>query len=253
MELSGNVVLVTGGASGIGLALARRFLAAGSRVIVCGRREAQLRAAAAAYPGLATRVCDLARADERAALAAWVVDAFPDLNVLVNNAGIQRRLRLTDPQLAEPEAWAATQHEVTINFEAPVHLALLLLPHLQARPRAAVVNVTSGLALVPLAGVPVYSATKAALHSFTLSLRHQLAGTAVRVVEVLPPAVDTDLGGPGLHTFGVPVDAFADAVMARLAAGELEIAYGTAEGSARAAHAAFGEAFARLNGAPPAP
>ena len=245
MELGGNVVLVTGGASGIGLALARRLLAAGSRVIVCGRRASALDAAAAAHPGLVTRVCDVARADEREALAEWVTGAHPDLNVLVNNAGVQRRVRLT-----EPEPWAATREEIAINFDAPVHLTARLLPHLLGRPRAAVVNVTSGLAFSPLAAVPVYCATKAALRSFTLSLRHQLAGTPVEVVEVIPPAVDTDLGGPGLHTFGAPLDAFADAVAAGLAAGAPEVAYGTAETRRRAAHQAFDETFAQTNGAP---
>ena len=112
-------------------------------------------------------------------------------------------------------------------------------------------NVSSGLALVPLAIAPVYSATKAALHSFTLTLRHQLAESGVRVVEILPPAVNTDLGGPGLHTFGAPLDAFADSVMARVAAGELEVAYGTAEERAQAARAAFDGAFERMNGRPP--
>jgi uncharacterized oxidoreductase len=243
MDLKGNVVLVTGGASGIGLALARRFLAEGSRVIICGRRRAQLQAAADAHPGLVTRSCDLAKAGERAALATWVVDAFPELNVLVNNAGIQRWL-----ELAKPEPWEATQQEITINFEAPLHLTLLLLPHLRAKERAAIVNVGSGLAFVPLARVPVYSATKSALHSFTMSLRHQLAGTSVGVFEIIPPAVNTDLGGPGLHDFGVPLDPFADAVMARLAAGELEIAYGTSENSAKASHAAFDDTFAQMNG-----
>ncbi len=246
MELRGNVVLVTGGGSGIGLALARRFLDAGSEVIVCGRRDAQLRAAAAAHPGLETRVCDVARADERAALAAWLVEAHPGFNVLVNNAGIQRRVRLL-----EPEDWDATRSEIAINLEAPIDLTLRLLPHLRTRDNAAVVNVTSGLAFSPLATVPVYCATKAALRSFTLSLRHQLADTAVRVVEVIPPAVDTDLGGPGLHTFGAPLDPFADAVMARMGAGELEVAYGTADDRARAARAAFGETFVRTNGGTP--
>jgi uncharacterized oxidoreductase len=250
MELSGHTVLVTGGASGIGLAIARRFLEAGSRVVVCGRRESALRAAAETYPGLATRVCDVARADEREALVAWAVDAFPALDVLVNNAGIQRRFRL-----AEPEPWEATREEIAINLDAPVHLSLLLLPHLRARAeggaRAAIVNVTSGLAFVPFAIAPVYSATKAALHSFTLSLRHQLAESGVRVVEIVPPAVNTDLGGPGLHTSGAPLEEFADAVMARLAAGEPEIAYGTAEERARAAQAAFDAAFERMNGRPP--
>ena len=166
--------------------------------------------------------------------------------MLVNNAGVQRRVRLGDP-----EPWAATRQELAINLDAPVHLTARLLPHLLARPRAAVVNVTSGLAFVPLAGMAVYCATKAALHSYTLSLRHQLAGTGVRVVEAIPPAVDTDLGGPGLHTFGVPLDEFADAVVARMAAGEVELAYGTAEARSRAAHAAFDATFAQMNAAPP--
>lgn len=247
MKLNGNVVLVTGGATGIGLALAGRLLAAGSQVIVCGRRESALRAAAEAHPGLVTRVCDLAHEEERAALAAWVVGAFPALNVLVNNAGVQRRI-----QLAEPESWAETRVELAINLDASLHLTALLLPHLRGRATAgaaaAVVNVTSGLSFAPYAAVPVYSATKAALHSFTLSLRHQLAETGVRVVEIIPPAVNTDLGGAGLHTFGVPLDAFADAVVARLAAGEVEIAYGTAEDRARAAQVAFDGAFERING-----
>jgi len=245
MDLNGNVVLVTGGASGIGLALAGRLHAAGSQVIVCGRRESALRAAAEAHPGIVTRVCDLARDEERVALAEWVMREFPETNVLVNNAGIQRRVRL-----GEPEPWAATREELAINLDAPIHLTLLLLPHLKTRSRPAVVNVTSGLSFAPYVAAPVYSATKAALHSFTLSLRHQLAGTPVRVVEIIPPAVNTDLGGPGLHTFGAPLDAFADAVVARMAAGEEEIAYGTAEDRARAAHEAFDAAFERINGRP---
>ena len=107
------------------------------------------------------------------------------------------------------------------------------MPQLLAQPTAAALNVTSGLSFVPLANVPVYSATKAALHSFTLSLRHQLSDSSVEVIEVVPPAVDTDLGGPGLHTFGVNVDEFADAVFEGLENGQEEIAYGTALTSSR--------------------
>jgi uncharacterized oxidoreductase len=107
--------------------------------------------------------------------------------------------------------------------------------------------VTSGLSFAPLANVPVYSATKAALHSFTLSLRHQLSTTPIEVIELIPPAVNTDLGGPGLHTFGVPLDEFADAVMAGLAKGEREIAYGTAEKSSRASREGLDEIFLRMN------
>jgi len=246
MELGGNTALVTGGASGIGLAIARRLLEAGSTVIVCGRRADRLHEAARAHPGLVTRVCDLAHAGEREALFRWARDEFPALNLLVNNAGIQRRI-----SLADPEPWEETHQEIAINFDAAVHLALLFLPHLAGRDRGAIVNVTSGLALVPMASAPVYSATKAALHSFTLSLRHQTRATGLRVIEILPPAVDTDLGGPGLHTFGTPLDEFADAVMRRMAGGELEIAYGFAEERVQAARVATDAAFERLNGAPP--
>ena len=242
MELRGRTALITGGGTGIGLALASRFLAAGSRVIVCGRRGTVLRDAAAAHPGLVTRVCDLAREEDRAALVDWVVAEHPALDLLVNNAGIQRRIRLD-----APEPWADTRQELAINVDAPIHLALALLPHLRRRG-GAIVNVTSGLSFVPYVAAPVYSATKAALHSFTLSLRHQLAGSGVRVVEIIPPAVNTDLGGVGLHDAGAPLEHFADEVVARLVAGEEEIAYGHARPRAAAAHDAFDEFFARMNG-----
>jgi uncharacterized oxidoreductase len=246
MKLGGNTILVTGGSSGIGLALATRFLAAGSRVIVCGRRADALRAAAEANPGLVTRQCDLSRAEEREALVEWLVDAHPELNVLLNNAGIQRRIKL-----AEREPWETTREEIAINIDAPLHLTTLLLPHLRTRPDPAVINVTSGLSFVPYVGAPVYSATKAALHSYTLSLRHHLADTPVRVIEIIPPAVNTDLGGPGLHTTGEPLDAFADAVVGRLAHGEIEIGYGSAEHRRLAANAVFDDWFTRMNGRPP--
>lgn len=242
MNLDSKTILVTGGATGIGLALARRFLAAGSRVIICGRRETALRDAAAAHPGLMTRVCDLGRQDDRVALVDWVTRTHPSLDVLVNNAGVQRRIRLDNP-----EPWTDTAEEIEINLNAPIHLSLALLRHLRTR-RGTIVNVTSGLSFAPYVAAPVYSATKAALHSFTLSLRHQLAGTGVRVVEIIPPAVNTDLGGPGLHTMGAPLEPFADEVVARLVAGEEEIAYGMAQQRAAAAHAAFDEGFARMNG-----
>ena len=242
MELASNTVLVTGGASGIGLALAERFLAAGSEVIVCGRRAPKLDEARARHPRLKTRVADLSSDADRESLVRWTVSEYPALNVLVNNAGIQRRV-----VLADPEPWADTHEEVVINLEAPIHLSRLMIPHLKNQRTAAIINVTSGLSFAPLATVPIYCATKAALHSFTLSLRHQLAGTSVRVIEVIPPAVDTDLGGPGLHTFGVPVDQFADAVMPRIARGELEVAYGAAEQSSRASRPELDEIYARMN------
>ena len=245
MQLDSNVVLVTGGASGIGLAIAQRFLKVGSQVIVCGRRESKLREAQEWHPGLAVRVCDLARAADRVLLVDWATTEFPGLNVLVNNAGIQRRV-----QLAEDEDWETTREEFAINLEAPVHLSKLMIPHLRKRERAAIVNVTSGLAFAPRAQTPIYCATKAALHSFTISLRHQLKDTSIEVVEIIPPAVDTDLGGVGLHTFGVPVDEFADAVMPRVGAGELEVAYGFAQQSSRASREEIDAIVARMNADP---
>ena len=247
MEVGSNTVLVTGGASGIGLALAERFVRAGDRVIACGRREEKLRELKERHPEIITRACDVGEESERVALFEWAVGEFPDLNVLVNNAGIQRRLRLDGG-----EEWSATRQEIAINFEAPVHLTMLFVPHLLTRARGAVVNVTSGLAFSPLARVPVYCGTKAALRSFTLSLRRQLAGTPVEVVEIIPPAVDTDLGGPGLHTFGVPLDEFADSAFERLRRGELEIPYGMAEAASRASRQELDAIFERMNAAEPA-
>jgi len=245
MKLSSHTVLITGGASGIGLALAERFLRAGSDVIVCGRREEKLREAKGRHPRLHTRVCDVADASERVALWEWAGHEFPRLNVLVNNAGVQLRV-----SLAEPGPWERIGEEIAINFEAPVHLTTISLPHLRRQERAAIVNITSGLAFAPMARVPVYCATKAALHSFTLSLRHQLEGTSVEVVEIVPPAVDTDLGGPGLHTFGVKVDEFFDAVIPRIEAGEREVAFGFSEQSSHATRAELDALSARLNQSP---
>lgn len=242
MELASNTVLITGGASGIGLALAERFLRSGSDVIVCGRREQMLREAQAKRPALRIRVCDISSETGRVALFDWAVASFPRLNVLVNNAGIQHRMRL-----AGPTDWARMRQEIATNLDAPIHLSTLFIPHLLAAQRPAIVNVTSGLAFVPMASVPVYCATKAAVHSFTLSLRHQLSETPIQVVEIAPPAVNTDLGGPGLHTFGARVDEFADAAFAGLQRGDLEITYGSSAQASRASRDELDAIFSRLN------
>ncbi|MCB2407905.1 SDR family oxidoreductase [Hymenobacter lucidus] len=243
MNLANNTVLITGGASGIGLALAERFVRAGSEVIVVGRRADKLREAQAKLPGLHTRVCDVASAADRKSLLKWVKSEFPRVNVLLNNAGIQNRLPLAD----DTEDWEARRQEIVINLEAPIHLAMLFIPHLREQPNPAIINVTSGLSFAPAAFAPIYSATKAALHSFTLSLRHQLAATGIQVLEIVPPAVNTDLGGAGLHTFGVPVDAFADSIMERLANGEQEVGYGTSEEARLASRAELDARFRLIN------
>ncbi len=242
MEVTGHTVLVTGGASGIGLALAERFLVAGNDVIICGRREEKLGEARAKHPSLHTKAVDVAQPSGRVELAAWAAREFPNLDVLVNNAGIQQRL-----SLAQGPDWDAIHSEIATNFEAHVHLATLFVPHLLKKKRPVIVNVTSGLAFVPIAAVPVYCATKAAMRSFTLSLRRQLADTPIEVVEIIPPAVDTDLGGPGLHTFGVPLDEFADAAFAQLGAGKTEATYGFSEETSRASSEQRDAIFERMN------
>jgi len=219
-------VLVTGGSRGIGLGLAVRFLARGDRVLVTGRSARSLAEAAEAHPGLETFAGDLSDPADREALAAHVRESMPGLDLLVNNAGIQRRVAL-----AEDDApWAERQAEIDTLLAAPVHLDHLLVPVLLAHERpAAIVEVTSGGAVIPQPFAPVYSACKAALHSYSTTLRHALAGTNCRVIELMPPAVATELAGPG-NAHGTPVDEFCDAVVpaidAALAGGPQVIGYG---------------------------
>ncbi len=208
MKLTGNTILVTGGGSGIGRELALRFHALGNKVIVAGRRQPALDEVAAAGPGIATMLLDVADAESIAGFAARIAAEHPGLNVLLNNAGMMAREDLAGDHLAIAEATVAT------NLLGPIRLISALLPQLRGQPDATIVNVSSGLAFVPWAATPTYSATKAALHSYTLSLRHQLAGS-VEVIELAPPGVQTDLmpghaQDPGM----MPLDAFMEETMA---------------------------------------
>ncbi|QHW32275.1 SDR family NAD(P)-dependent oxidoreductase [Paenibacillus rhizovicinus] len=225
MKLSGNTILVTGGSTGIGLAFAERFIQSGNTVIVTGRRENVLQQAKDKHPGLITYAGDLSKEADRLALYDWVKANHPDVNVLVNNAGIQQRFNVLKADSIND--WRYFNNEITTNLEAPVHLSMLFAPYFASKQAAAILNVTSGLAFTPFAIAPIYSATKAALHSFTMSLRHQLSNTTVEVIEVVPPAVNTQLGGDGLHVHGEPLDAFADGIFQGLAEGKSEIGYGT--------------------------
>ena len=242
MELSGNTVLITGGASGIGFGLAEQFVQAGSTVIICGRREDKLKEAQAKYPQLQIYTCDVADPNERFSLFEWATTAFPTLNILINNAGIQQRF-----QLQQAPEWDTIHNEIAINVDAPIHFSTLFIPHLLNQPQAAILNVTSGLAFSPMAMMPIYGATKAAIHSFTLSLRHQLSGTPISVIEVIPPAVDTDLGGVGLHTHGTPLPEYINSVIEQLKAGSLETTYGFSAQSSRASREQLDELFKRMN------
>lgn len=242
MKIESNTVLVTGGATGIGLALAERFLRAGSEVIVCGRREDKLREAKAKNPRLHTRICDVANESDRRALLAWATAEFPGLNVLVNNAGVWHPL-----QIAQAGPWEPIGQDIAVNLEAPIHLSQLFIQHLHQQEAPVIILVTSGLAFVPMASVPVYCATKAALHSFALSMRHQLSTGPIKVVEIAPPHVNTDLGAPGSNAAGMPLEEFADAAMAGLARGDPEVTCGFSTKASQASRKEIDAIFKQLN------
>ncbi|MFE8585014.1 SDR family oxidoreductase [Sphingomonas sp. NCPPB 2930] len=212
MKTNGNTILMTGGGSGIGEALAHRFHDRGDTVIIAGRRQDALDRAAAGRERIHTAVLDVEDDAAVQTFARQVVADFPALNILFNNAGIMRFEDLTGRRdLSDAEA------TVTTNLLGPIRLTNALIDHLVAQPDAAIVNVTSGLAFVPLVATPTYSATKAAIHSYTVSLRTQLAGK-VEVIELAPPGVQTDLTpGQARRPGYMPLEAFADAVAAQFA------------------------------------
>ncbi|MBS0253515.1 MAG: SDR family oxidoreductase [Proteobacteria bacterium] len=239
MNLSNNTILISGGATGIGFALAHQLANRENRVIICGRSESNLAKARAAVPALATRICDVADADSRRDLVQWLNTNYPDLNIVINNAGVQHRRLLEDGALDNVD------QEVAINFTAPIHLIGNLLPLLRRQPKAVIVNVTSALAFAPLAGLPVYCATKAALHSFTMSLRQQLKTTGVRVVEMIPPLVDTNLGTrDAAFKGGLSAEDYATEALLQLENDKDEVLVGTSANTRK-----LGEAlFERMNG-----
>jgi uncharacterized oxidoreductase len=189
MDTRNDTILITGGASGIGKAMAEALHARGAKVIIAGRRRDALEAVAAANPGMALETLDVADAADVKAFASRVIAAHPDLNVVINNAGIMVAEDLT----AEPVGLDIVEQTIAINLLGPIRLTAALLPHLKSKAKATVVTVSSGLAFVPLAPTPTYSATKAAIHSWSQSLRTQLKETSVEVLEWAPPAVATDL------------------------------------------------------------
>jgi len=247
MKLTGNTILITGGGTGIGLALAEALLKKGNNVLVCGRRESKLQEARGRLPKLLTKVSDLSSEADREHLADWAVANA--VNVLVNNAGMQREVNFRkgiQPLLGG-------DNEIRCNLEGPVYLSALLTPHLMIQRESAIVNVSSGLGFVPLAIMPIYCATKAAIHSFSVSLRRQLAQTAVKVFEVIPPTVDTELdrgarARRGQKDLGIPTGQVVEEVLRGMEADRLEIPVGQAAGLMAAARGDFDQAFNRMNG-----
>ncbi|MEJ1962088.1 MAG: SDR family NAD(P)-dependent oxidoreductase [Gammaproteobacteria bacterium] len=228
MKLEKRTVLITGGTSGIGLELASAFHLRGNTVILTGRDQNRLDAVRQALPGVHTFRSDVSDPAAITALHENVVARFPGLDILINNAGIMRNLDLNrDRDLTD------VTREIEINLSGPVRMVQKFLPHLKTRGSAAIVNVSSGLAFVPLPISPIYSATKAALHSFTQSLRVQLAGTGVTVIELAPPGVETPLfrgefAAELADQKGMDVKVLVRRAMAGFEAGKLEIRPGLA-------------------------
>jgi uncharacterized oxidoreductase len=232
LDFSSSTILITGGSSGIGLGLARCFVQAGATVIITGRREQQLKDSVEELNHIGKkkaiyRVNDAEKAAERQSLYDWITKEHPQTNILINNAGIQQRHPFIPNEVSSKNvSWEEREKEIQINICGPIHLSHLFITHFrQMKTTTAIMNVSSGLAFTPLALIPIYSASKAALHSFTKSLRYQMKHEIenIQVYEIIPPAVQTNLGGG--HAFGEPLDEYCQATFERLVKGEQEIGY----------------------------
>jgi uncharacterized oxidoreductase len=248
MKTQGNTVLITGGATGIGFSLAEAFVKAGNQVVVCGRRETKLRDAKTKLPQVYTKVCDLSKNDERRLLYEWTRSNFNEVNILVNNAGIQRMIDLKKGI----NELSAGEDEIEVNLKACVHLSALFIPSFLKKKEAAIINVSSGLCFVPIAIMPVYCATKAAIHSFTLSLRHQLRDTSMKVFEVIPPTVDTELdkgarAQRGQEDRGIPPVEVAKATLKAVENDQYEVPVGMAENLRTGARTNPEQVFQNMN------
>lgn len=239
MKISGNKILITGGASGIGLGLTERFIQEGNTIIICGRREALLKEVSEKLPSVITKVCDLSSEADRIELYNWVAENHSDLNVLVNNAGIQNWINISDSNF-----YQKANEEIITNILAPVHLTTLFtnLTSLQI-----IINVTSGLAFVPLSKMPIYSATKAFFHSFTWSLRHLLKSKNIEVIEIIPSALNTDLGGKGLHDGQPSVSDFIVAIFQQMEEGKDELTFGFSQEMVKANPEIIKATFNKMN------
>jgi uncharacterized oxidoreductase len=209
MRTTGNTIVITGGGSGIGRALAEAFHALGNHVIISGRRKQALDQATAANPGMSALTLDIEDPANIRSFAARLATQFPAVNVLINNAGIMRVEKLQ----AQPDDLADAESTIATNLLGPIRLTAALLPLLQKQPYSAIMNVSSGLAFVPMAPTPTYCATKAAIHSYTQSLRFQLRGSTTEVLELIPPYVATDLMDGAADPRAMPLDQFIAEVM----------------------------------------
>src|SRR3989442_4016112 len=189
MKLSGNTILITGGAGGIGYELTKQLTALGNTILITGRDQAKMDRAKAAFPKIHSFRSDVSDPEAIASLYETVIKQFPELNILINHAGIMRKINVHD----KAGSLEDIAREIEINLSGPIRMVKQFLPYLKTKSEAAIVNVSSALAFVPLPISPVYCATKAGLHSFTESLRVQLKNTKVKVFDLAPPATQTEL------------------------------------------------------------
>jgi uncharacterized oxidoreductase len=239
MKSSNSKILITGGATGIGLGLTERFIRENNTVIICGRRESVLSEVVNRFPSVITKVCDLANETQRIELYNWITENHSDLNVLVNNAGIQNWMRISDTDF-----YAKAKDEIEINVLAPLHLTTLFC---NLSSLDTVINVTSGLAFVPFSKIPVYCGTKAFMRSFTLTLRYNLKPKNIEVIEMIPPALNTDLGAKGIHDGHPAVGEFVEAIFQQMKEGKTELTFQTSETRANANNETIMEYFNRMN------
>lgn len=246
MEIKGNRVLITGGATGIGFAFAKRLEELGNKVVICGRRAIKLEEARSKLPDISVIKCDISKDAERKMLHDKIYDGLGGINMLVNNAGIQRRIDLTKGR----EDLEKNEDEVDINLRSQIYLTASFIPHLLKQSNPAIVNVSSGLGFVPLAIFPIYSATKAAMHSFSMSLRHQLRQTPIKVFEVIPPTVhDTELKGKPIEKtdYSMFSEEVAEAALNGIESDEYEIGIGASKAWTRASRDELDSAFRNIN------
>jgi uncharacterized oxidoreductase len=248
MNIKGNTVLITGGSTGIGLSLVKEFVNAGNEIIICARRQDKLDEAKKLFPSVHIKQYDLAYSHEREALYYWINKEFPKLNILINNAGIQRGIDFRQGI----ETIRTIDNEISINLEAPIQLCAYFIPLLLTQKESAIINVTSGLGFIPSVAMPVYSATKAALHSFSITLRRQLKDTSIKDFEIIPPMVDTDLDKGerkkrGLTYFGITAEQTAKESFEAIQKDEYEYAVGEAKNFREGAKQNFEEHFDRMN------
>jgi len=230
MKMSSNTIFITGGTSGIGKGLAEAFHQLGNQVIISGRREDRLQSVCASNQGMRHFVLDVTDLDSVRKTAQNVIEEFPGLNCVFNNSGMQRKHNFA---AGNPIDDSAVLAEIQTNLLGLIRVSSAFLPHLKKQQSATLLNVSSGLAFVPRALFPVYCATKAAVHSFSLSLRHQLRDSSVRVIELIPPYVATELGGgspaPAAALHQMPLETFIAETMKELAGDRDELAIGVAK------------------------